>query len=555
MVNKDPDDSLPPGWRREVIVRKKNGRKEKVVFQRVEPEGLPPGWIKELKITKSGHKVRKDPYYIDPVSGYIFRSMKDVVRYLETGELGRLAYKPKDKGSLDEHDSENDKDNSPTAVKKQKIGDAESSSPEVKDSMKVDEWNNSDSILCPSTPVLEVMAIEKRTVESGDIEDETKKSKPGSKSDKKKVLDLPRRSSKRLAGVALDPTPELKTTRARRPVAKQSGDELASTVAGVALDPTPESKITAGARQAVAKRSGDKVTSTVAGVALNPTPESKTTTGARRAVAKQSGDEVPNAVEVSKSREDSQESSMSKCHSGDLANLSKNADQIKGKYGSGKNRGFAGDLPPQDQAKVETGCEVEAKPKPESSLDLPFGDLLSDPCIAFAIKTLTGDNFETSVGIEASVGPSNITSEGITIPKANNCDQKQNLAIPGQPAVNIIENSSETDEKPGLPIDSPFADILTDPCIEFAIKTLTGSIPVGSGADTLDYFPPPQQHNPPQTQSSKNFCQTEFLSQQYNVLEKPVTREQGHARSLNMQKSGAAAGLRQPGDNRFNECH
>lgn len=36
--------------------------------------------------------------------------MKDVVRYLETGELGRLASKPKDKNSLDEHDSENDKD-------------------------------------------------------------------------------------------------------------------------------------------------------------------------------------------------------------------------------------------------------------------------------------------------------------------------------------------------------------------------------------------------------------------------------------------------------------
>lgn len=27
--------------------------------------------------------------------------MKDVSRYLETGDLGRLAYKPKDKGSFD----------------------------------------------------------------------------------------------------------------------------------------------------------------------------------------------------------------------------------------------------------------------------------------------------------------------------------------------------------------------------------------------------------------------------------------------------------------------
>lgn len=36
-------------------------------------------------------------YYTDPVSGHIFRSLKDVERYLKTGELGRHAYKPKDK--------------------------------------------------------------------------------------------------------------------------------------------------------------------------------------------------------------------------------------------------------------------------------------------------------------------------------------------------------------------------------------------------------------------------------------------------------------------------
>lgn len=50
-------------------------------------------------------------YYTDPVSGYVFRSMKDVTRYLETGELGRLAFKPREKGSsADEFDSENDND-------------------------------------------------------------------------------------------------------------------------------------------------------------------------------------------------------------------------------------------------------------------------------------------------------------------------------------------------------------------------------------------------------------------------------------------------------------
>ncbi|KAL5746299.1 hypothetical protein ACOSP7_027445 [Xanthoceras sorbifolium] len=483
------NNSLPPGWRVEVRVRK-NGRKEKVMIQRVEPEGLPPGWIKEVKVTKLAHKVRRDPFYTDPVSGYIFRSMKDVVRYLETGELGRLAYKPKDKGSHDDQDSENDNDHSPTAAKKQKITGQSSNPGEI--AKDEDVANGIENVpLCEPSSNQVGTVLDKQTSESGDVEDETNKSKLGSKSKKKKVLDLPRRSSKRLAGVALDATPELETS-----------------------------------------------------------------TRARRAVVKQSGDGVPSTVEGSKSTEESQESNMSKHHSGDLANPNENEGKIETKYESSKKQGLAGDLPPQNQAKVETGCEPEAKPKPGLTLDLPFGDLFSDPCIAFAIKTLTGDNFETSNGIEVSMG-SNSNPEGITAPEENarrekDGDQKQNLAIPGH-AVNVVESSCKTDDKPGLPLDSPFADILTDPCIEFAIKTLTGSIPV-SGCD-LDSQ---QQLNSSQTQSTKNFCQTEFLSQQYSVPEKPVTRGQARTRNVSVQKKSggaAAAGLRQPGENRFNECH
>lgn len=34
-------------------------------------------------------------YYTDPNSGYVFRSKKDVIRYLETGEMSKYAFKPK----------------------------------------------------------------------------------------------------------------------------------------------------------------------------------------------------------------------------------------------------------------------------------------------------------------------------------------------------------------------------------------------------------------------------------------------------------------------------
>lgn len=34
-------------------------------------------------------------YYTDPRSGYVFRSKQDVLRYLESGEISRHAFKPK----------------------------------------------------------------------------------------------------------------------------------------------------------------------------------------------------------------------------------------------------------------------------------------------------------------------------------------------------------------------------------------------------------------------------------------------------------------------------
>ncbi|KAL6547926.1 hypothetical protein OROHE_009631 [Orobanche hederae] len=62
---------------------------------------LPPGWIKEIITSKSGSKIRKDPYYTDPVSGYIFRSKLDALRYLETNDIRSCAIRPKKRKSSD----------------------------------------------------------------------------------------------------------------------------------------------------------------------------------------------------------------------------------------------------------------------------------------------------------------------------------------------------------------------------------------------------------------------------------------------------------------------
>ncbi|XP_071689980.1 uncharacterized protein [Rutidosis leptorrhynchoides] len=58
-------------------------------------DGLPPGWIKEIRTKICGTHQRHVPYYTDPVSGYIFRSKLDAMRYLETGDINLCAIRPK----------------------------------------------------------------------------------------------------------------------------------------------------------------------------------------------------------------------------------------------------------------------------------------------------------------------------------------------------------------------------------------------------------------------------------------------------------------------------
>ncbi|KAH9647165.1 hypothetical protein KPL70_025098 [Citrus sinensis] len=527
-------------------------------------ELLPDGCRVEVRVRKNG---KKDKYYIDPASGYIFRSMKDAVRYVETGEIGRLAYKPKDDGNQDEEDLEDDKDNSPTATKKQKLevtgtetditsqstklsevakdedaldsaGDSSiamqsfrelvaskqdtpfdlllftvsadiggfeagtelrgSNLSEAKDSDKMDYRKDSDKNVL-STPVVVVLP-QGQSSDVGEMMDETMNTTLGkSMSRKKKVFDLPRRASKRLAGLALDPTPELKTSnRVRR---KQSDKiEASSTVEAFC----------SGSQVHLASQQPDQ---------LEAKPEANC------------------AFDTSKSTEVSSATSEAKHPSGDL-----NASSGKIETGckSDQPQGCAVDLTMKHPDNIETDIEADKNPSP--LIDLPFGDLLSDPCIAFAIKTLTGETFETSSDKEVSLESNSGKSEGFAFlegqagkKRENEGEEKQeNLATSEEQAANV-ESKLKTDEKLENPLDLPFADIWRDPCIEFAIKTLTGAIPVGNDWDVQDYFQ--QQINSSQTQPNNNFCQTEFLCQQFDSLEKPVSREQARTVAVHQKFS------------------
>ncbi|GFP85153.1 methyl-cpg-binding domain-containing protein 13 [Phtheirospermum japonicum] len=64
-------------------------------------DDLPPGWIKEIVTSKCGIKTRRDPYYTDPVSGYVFRSKLDALRYVKTNDIRSCAIRPKKRESTD----------------------------------------------------------------------------------------------------------------------------------------------------------------------------------------------------------------------------------------------------------------------------------------------------------------------------------------------------------------------------------------------------------------------------------------------------------------------
>ncbi|KAG8382269.1 hypothetical protein BUALT_Bualt05G0059200 [Buddleja alternifolia] len=77
--------------------KKKESSYKTVATVSTPADGLPPGWIKEIRTSQSGNKIRKEPYYTDPVSGYEFRSKPDALRYLKNGDIRYCVCKPKRK--------------------------------------------------------------------------------------------------------------------------------------------------------------------------------------------------------------------------------------------------------------------------------------------------------------------------------------------------------------------------------------------------------------------------------------------------------------------------
>ncbi|KAL1556830.1 hypothetical protein AAHA92_12403 [Salvia divinorum] len=207
-------------------MKKKIGSFVTVAVECTTDVDLPEGWIKEIRTSKSGNKIRKDPFYTDPVSGYMFRSKPDALRYLKTNDIRSCACKPL-KRELDDIKSMENRNHSSTQAKlkgqlfhgeESNVG-AEISADSGMDTMKreeVDQENSNKSAEMGNNPEPEsevskkgvkVMAVDAFTSSAGSdpltnqqLPESGVRNKVGSRKSKKRESGTPLRISRRLAG-------------------------------------------------------------------------------------------------------------------------------------------------------------------------------------------------------------------------------------------------------------------------------------------------------------------------------------------------------------------
>ncbi|KAG6747481.1 hypothetical protein POTOM_049885 [Populus tomentosa] len=710
------DDWLPEGWRVEVKVRD-SGKKDKfyfpptggfrfnskievsrylnlshpkseekegsndqwssnkVVIEKTVPEGLPLGWTKEIKVTKKGGRTRRDPFYTDPVSGCVFRSMKEAHRYIESGVVGKLAFKRNRKDNY-VVELKDDKTCSPAVAKKQDLEVNETPSPVTGDqSWKACEIAKHEQILNSASTgeciivsehtsdqyesVAKKQKLEVNRTQSSITSEHSLKSCEIAKDEqtlnlasageytavsehtsnqcvsatKKQRLAVDRTPSSIISDQSLksceiskdkqilasSSTGECTAVSKHTPIQCGVGTESSSSEfpedkgsnqteekcdfvrASFVEDPSrgvPEDKLLLEVRETrkEIKRAGlrksknkndinlpRRASKRLAGIPLAPTPELKTITRVRRA-AVEPGNEIiartseqascgeldtelntKNAFDTSKSTEMPVESNESKHGIVDMEHAGKAGS---GKEGDEKHECAVVSSPGKLDS-AEHGGKIETAnnsgEKPGLPFDLPLEELWQDPCIAFAIKTLT-DAPVDSDSIKVSSGSSNNEFLGMAALDEHagkeDIGNNGNLFIPEH--ARGVETSNKADEKPVSPLNSPFADVWSDPCIEFAIKTLTGAIPLDF--DVVQDCLPQQAGSLQQQQGSGftlpkvgEFCQAEFLCQQFGTSEKPSFNQAAlagpalpHAKHVNLGYS-AGPSRRQHSEERSNK--
>ncbi|XP_011651144.1 methyl-CpG-binding domain-containing protein 13 isoform X2 [Cucumis sativus] len=449
---------------------------------------LPTGWIGEIRETKTANRIRRDSSYIDPVNGNALRSIRDVHRYLTSGKVSRLTHKSRNQRD-NNIEFQHDEISSPVVSKKEvlTIGKARrqiiwsenTSEPSemVDGEAMFPNASVGETVLFPipdpslggisakphcSTPtdakglkqsdgkndISEIVLTPKEFIQHKcPIENGATKGESRKRQRKTNDINLPRRASKRLAGLQAEPVLQVKTGRRARSVACEESDkQVASTTKLVAFQcpENPDVK--------------HKTNSTADPSKINTSPDS--------------GGKAHICVDLS------------------IVMKMKSADAYE------QQPKPESSLPPEDVLEKHVGMvEIEDKANVKKQgplLKLPMEDLLTDPCIAFAVKTLTGDVLDASISSDASLTPNHVDpftpftpNERCNSGPENKLNEK--VACPELPVARVgkVENNVE---KLKSTLELPVGEIFSDPCIEFAIKTLTGEIPLDNNRDIEDYF-------------------------------------------------------------------
>ncbi|KAI5383782.1 uncharacterized protein LOC127107950 [Lathyrus oleraceus] len=549
-------------------------------------EDLPPGWIKEAKIRKNR---RKDWLYIDPASGYVFHSKKDVLRYLESGDIDKCAMKPSRRQNQDE-------DNSTPAAKRQKPKQstprqkisvakdpAESLElPDVNSSMKGQEpVKLADNVLNDQTPIVPKRNLRKnRTTLAADMEKssqhlngvpEIEQPKAmntittrtnSNKFSKKKEPHIPCRASKRLAGSESKRSKEViaesqlsesgpdhapltgesQNKRRKTPLVLPAADNQLETLE--VDDDKSEPQLSFAFHYSWSDPCLDYAINTLTGV-LPPVdnsvdkgpssvpetdiqkPTFDTVTGSSRDSQNNSVDNGPTTVhETDIQNQNNSVDNGPTIHETDIQNQNNSVDNGPTIHetdtqktlidnvtrrskdsqsnlldnvtrGRDKNASVQSNKSkrkkevkevkvPMRLSKRLAGVEPEAKPSDKA---LEYSSKKSSKAAATPSVLLTnGASDHVHAGEEAKLTPhvsDSLKTEmlGKSSRKSGKSCDDQTVHKEQQLEKAEAENISDDRSKPELTL--PFDESWSDPCLEFAFKTLTGALPVDSAAEIL----------------------------------------------------------------------
>ncbi|MFS7949583.1 putative Methyl-CpG-binding domain-containing protein [Helianthus anomalus] len=445
------------------------GKTNKIVAENDEADELPPGWTMELKKRKPGSKTKFDRRYTDPVTGYIFISLKDAQRYVKTGVLGRLARKPKNNEVEKLHIEERSESKDSETLRRKRPLD--NTGTEVIETGKSELIHRaSKRLAAPSPPPSEpktrqATRLAEATVDASvsspsQVEPKTRNathkagieiiSPPSSPPDTRIKIDASvtpppvskTRQAAHQSGIEIDSPTLLRDSKTRHAI-PLVGTEVPSP------PPQPElktrqakhiSSIVDNASPASLPPAKTRRATRQAGIEINAPPPSlpDTRTGRQATRAR-----LVNLASPKKTDKKNEAEKMTDKHNQENHGNPK-AQNNKIEMGPAT-------LPPVYFEKKELPVvnATVSNPMPQaagygyggnmkssdSSINFSMNDLWTDPCIEFAVKTLTG-------------------------------------AIP-------CEDLNKPENPAPSPLKVPLEDLWTDPCIEFAVKTLTGAIPVG----------------------------------------------------------------------------